>query len=161
MPYHTATNLKMDATGRRCLAERTPRRMGALTKIDLLMDRLVVEPVGWHKLWSLDVPYADIVSVSEDHRLAENGPSGMRFPGASIPGVYLAGTFWKFWGGEHTWSFWLRRHAENCITLQLRNHRFSYITVEVSDPAGEIAAITNALQEHGYSLPASTPRAGR
>ncbi|MGC4104756.1 MAG: hypothetical protein QM753_00155 [Thermomicrobiales bacterium] len=76
--------------------------MGAVTKIDLLMDRLVVEPVGWHKVWSLrrriDVPYADIVSVAEDHRLAENGPSGVRFPGASLPGIYLAGTFWKFWG---------------------------------------------------------------
>jgi hypothetical protein len=131
--------------------------MGAVTKIDLLMDRLVIEPVGWHKVWSLrrriDVPYADIVSVMEDHRLAENGPSGMRFPGANLPGIYLAGTFWKFWGGENVRSFWLRRHAENCITLRLRNHYFAYITVEVSDPSAEIAAIVDAMQEHGYGQP--------
>lgn len=130
--------------------------MGSFTKIDLLGDRLVIEPVGWHKLWSLrrkiEVPFADVVSVAQDHRLAENGPNGMRLPGTSIPGVYIAGSFWRFWGNDRMWSFWIRRHAENCITFRLRNNHFTIITVEVENPTQEVATITEHMREYGFVL---------
>lgn len=128
----------------------------APTEIDFLVDSLVVEPTGWNKVWSLrnriEIPYTSIVSVEHDHRRAENGPTGLRFPGANIPGIYLAGTFWRFWGDRKVRSFWIRRHAEKCITFQLTQHQFDYITVEVGDPDAEIAKITTVLREHGLTL---------
>ncbi|HEU0163988.1 MAG TPA: hypothetical protein VFQ54_03025 [Thermomicrobiales bacterium] len=131
----------------------------AVTEIDLLVDRLVVEPMGWNKVWSLrtriDIPFDDIVAIEQDRRLAENGPTGVRFPGANIPGVYLAGTFWKFWGDRKSRSFWLRRRADRCITIRLRNNSFDYVTVDVADPAGEIRRITSSLHDRGIELGAS------
>jgi hypothetical protein len=132
----------------------------AATEIDLLIDSLVIEPTGWNKLLSLrnkiEIPFQDIVSVEHDHRLAENGPVGIRFPGSNIPGVYLAGTFWRFWGDRKVRSFWIRRHAEKCITFHLRDHHFDYVTVEVGDPEAEIRLITTALRERGIILPSSS-----
>jgi len=129
----------------------------APTEIDLLVDKLIVEPMGWNKLWTLrskiNIPFSDIVSVEQDHRLAENGPVGVRFPGANIPGMYLAGTFWKFWGDNQVRSFWVRRHAGKCITIRLRDHHFDYVTVEVHDPETEIRHIRTALRERGIVLP--------
>ncbi len=128
----------------------------APTEIDLLVDKLIVEPMGWNKLWSMrlkiEIPFDTIVSVEQDHRLAENGPVGVRFPGANIPGIYLAGTFWKFWGDRKVRSFWVRRHAGKCITIRLRNHYFNYLTVEVDDPAAEIRHIQTVLRDHGIEL---------
>ncbi len=131
----------------------------APTEIDLLVDKLIVEPTGWNKLWTLrsriDIPFRDIVSLEQDHRLAENGPVGVRLPGANIPGVYLAGTFWKFWGDTRVRSFWVRRHADKCITIRLRDHHFDYVTVEVHDPETEIRHIRTALRERGIVLTSS------
>ncbi|MGI8486119.1 MAG: hypothetical protein ACR2OU_17905 [Thermomicrobiales bacterium] len=131
----------------------------APTEIDLLVDKLIVEPMGWNKLWSLrskiEIPFSDVVSIEQDRRLAENGPAGLRLPGANIPGIYLAGTFWKFWGNNKVRSFWIRRHADKCITLRLRNHHFDYVTVEVHDPEREIHHLRTALHERGFSLPAT------
>lgn len=129
----------------------------APTEIDLLVDKLVVEPMGWNKLWSLrskiEIPFADIVSIEQDRRLAENGPAGLRFPGANLPGIYLAGTYWKFWGKNKVRSFWVRRHADKCITIRLRNQHFNYVTVEVHDPEREIHHLRTALLERGFPLP--------
>lgn len=130
--------------------------MAAVTEIDLLVDYLVVEPMGWNKVFSLrsriDIPFRDIVSIEQDARLAENGPSGLRFPGSNIPGVYLAGTFWKFWGDRKSRSFWLRRRADRCITIRLRNNYYDYVTVDVDDPKAEISRIRSVLDERGIVL---------
>lgn len=128
----------------------------APTEIDLLVDKLIVEPMGWNKLWSLrskiEIPFSDIVSIEQDRRLAENGPVGLRLPGANLPGIYLAGTFWKFWGDNKVRSFWVRRHADKCITIRLRNHHFNYVTVEVHNPETEIRNLQTALRERGFTL---------
>ena len=132
----------------------------AATDIDILVDRLIIEPMGWNKLWSLrtsiEIPFRCVVSVEQDRRLAENGPVGVRFPGANLPGVYLAGTFWKFWGDKKVRSFWIRRHADKCITIRLRDHYFDYVTVEVGEPGAEIRRITSALHDRGFEIPMIT-----
>ena len=65
-------------------------------------------------------------------------------PGTNVPGMYLAGTFWKFWGDKSSRvkSFWVRRHPGKCIRIDLRNHDYDYLMVEVDDPGAEIARIT-------------------
>ncbi len=117
----------------------------AYTTITLNPTNLVVRPVGKHRLFalktSLYVARPDVVSAEPGGHLAENGPVGLRVPGTNVPGVYLAGTFWKFWGAHRVKSFWIRRHPGKCIRINLQNFDYDYLMVEVDDPAAEIARI--------------------
>ncbi len=129
----------------------------APVEIDLLWNALRIRPTGWHRVWSLrrqiDVPYEQVISVSYEPELARNGPIGLRLPGTNAPGYYTAGTYWRFWDTPKVRSFWVRRHAENCITLQLEGNHFDLICVEVDDPEAEVARIQEAIANH---RPAST-----
>lgn len=119
--------------------------------IELKPTNLTVVPVGRHRAFALKLSLyaarADVVSVEPGGRLAENGPVGLRFPGTNLPGYYLAGTFWKFWGNpaKRVKSFWIRRHPDKCIKINLANHDYDYLMVEVDDPAAEITRITEWL----------------
>jgi hypothetical protein len=125
----------------------------AKTRIDYGATSFDVVPQGWYRLWSLRlrvrVPYESVAAVDHDLRHAENGPVGLRFPGTNVPGVILAGTYWKFWGARRVRSFWIRRHTQNCITIRLREHEYDYLTIEVDDPAAEIARLQDALRSRG------------
>ena len=124
----------------------------AYARIDLTPTNLTVRPLGWHRAlalkMSLDAARADVVAVEPGGRLAENGPVGLRFPGANLPGYYLAGTFWKFWGPEagRVKSFWIRRHPDKCIRIDLANHDYDYLMIEVEDPDAEIARLAAWLE---------------
>ena len=119
----------------------------AYVNIELNPTNIVVRPVGKHRWAALKMSVyaakADVVSVEIGGRTAENGPVGLRCPGTNLPGYYLAGTFWKFWGPESdkVKSFWVRRHPDKCIKITLANHDYDYLMVEVVDPEHEIARI--------------------
>lgn len=129
----------------------------APVEIDLLWKALRIRPTGWHRVWSLRrqiiVPYEQVESVGHEPELARNGPVGIRFPGTNAFGTYLAGTYWKFWDRPRVRSFWVRRHAERCITLQLRGHRFDVICVEVDDPEREVERIRQAIADQAPAAP--------
>ncbi len=116
-------------------------------EIHLTPTNLTVRPLGWNRAFALKTllyaAKADVVSVERGGRLAENGPVGLRFPGTNVPGHFLAGTFWKFWGSDEgkVKSFWIRRHPDKCIRIDLANHDYDYLMVEVEDPEAEIARI--------------------
>lgn len=124
----------------------------AYADLDLDYATLTVRPLGWHRFlalkWSIVVARANVVGVERGGRLAENGPVGLRLPGANLPGYYLAGTFQKFWGNraKRVRSFWIRRHPDQCIRIDLANHNYDYLMVEVPDPDLEIARIRAWLQ---------------
>jgi hypothetical protein len=120
-----------------------------MTYVDLELNptNLIVRPIGWQRVYALKTSLyaakADVVSVEPGSRLAENGPVGLRCPGTNLPGYFLAGTFWKFWGndGDKVKSFWIRRHPDKCIRINLANHDYDYLMIEVDDPDAEIARI--------------------
>lgn len=113
--------------------------------IELNPTNMVVRPVGKHRFLavrlSLYVARADVVSAAPGGHLAENGPVGIRMPGTNIPGRYLAGTFWKFWGQSRVKSFWIRSHSDKCVLITLSNHDYDYLMLEADDPTAEIARI--------------------
>ena len=119
----------------------------AYVTIELEPDAMVIRPVGKHRLASLRnavrIARVDVSGVEPGGITAENGPIGLRFPGTNIPGRYLAGTFWKFWGPpeRRVKSFWMRRHPGSCIRISFRDASFDYAMVEVSDPAAEVTRI--------------------
>ncbi len=120
----------------------------AYVTIELNPTNLVVRPVGKHRWFALKTSMyaakADVVGAEGGGHLAENGPFGLRLPGTNVPGMYLAGTFWRFWGDKanRVKSFWVRRHPDKCIRIDLRNHDYDYLMVEVENPDAEIARIT-------------------
>lgn len=123
----------------------------AYAEIDLQPTTLTVRPLGWHRILavkgSIEVARADVTGVERGGRLAENGPVGLRMPGANLPGYYLAGTFWKFWGdpARRVKSFWIRRHPGQCIRIDLANHNYDYLMIEVANPDADIARIRSWL----------------
>lgn len=117
----------------------------AYATIELNPTNMVVRPVGKHRFlavrFSLYVARADVVSAEPGGHLAENGPIGLRMPGTNVPGGYLAGTFWKFWGNNRVKSFWIRRHPGKSVRITLTNHDYNYLMLEVDDPTAEITRI--------------------
>lgn len=110
------------------------RASRALVAVEVVGDRIVVRPLGLHKLWSLrgqiEVAAADVVDV---HVLPQSGPPrGFRAPGTSLPGVLYAGTFRK----GRAKAFWLVRGSTRpALVIETSSGRpYNVIVVGVPDP---------------------------
>ncbi len=105
-------------------------------------DHVTIDVCGWHKLWAfkrrLEVPRSAVRAV---RRLPSDAVYGLwkgwRAPGTHLPGVIVAGTFFK--GGER--HFWDVRHADRAIEIELAGQRYDRLFVEVSDPDLAMQAI--------------------
>ena len=121
--------------------------------IQLTPQTLRVEPQGKHRWLALKsvlaIPRSHVTGVEPGGHAAEKGPVGLRIPGTNLPGVYIAGTFWKFWGdpSRRVKSFWVRRHPDRCIRISFRNEEYDFAMVEVSEPSEEIARIAAWIGE--------------
>lgn len=94
---------------------------------------------GLHKLWAfkgrLQVPLAHIKSVRADPNIARGWLKGFRMPGTHLPGVLVAGTFYK--DGKRT--FWDVRNPERAIVVELVDERYHQLIIEVDNPSSEVA----------------------
>lgn len=96
---------------------------------------LEVEVLGLHKLWALrsrlQVPLSSVVGA---RRLAPDATAGWwkgwRVPGTHLPGVIVAGTYYKD-GEKH---FWDVRDGARAIEIELAGAGFRRLYVEVDDP---------------------------
>lgn len=98
------------------------------------------EVQGLHKLWAfksrLMVPLAHIADVhAGDPALLRSLWKGIRLPGTYLPGVLVAGTYYK--GGERV--FWDVRNTERAIVVELTDEPYRRLIVEVANPAAEVA----------------------
>ncbi len=105
---------------------------------------LVVEMEGMDKLWALksrlSVPLANVRGAAVDPGVAKR-ETGIRAPGASVPGVITAGTF--FVEGERV--FWDVHDGVKAVVIELVDERYARLVVEVDDPAGTVALIEQAV----------------
>jgi hypothetical protein len=62
---------------------------------------------------------------------------GFRMPGTHLPGILVAGTFFK--GGKR--FFWDVRKKQNTIVVELDDEPYHQLIIEVEDPAAEIARL--------------------
>lgn len=67
---------------------------------------------------------------------------GWRAPGTHVPGLLVAGTFYR--DGER--HFWDVRHARGAVEIQLQGAEFDRLFVEVDDPERTIAEIEQATR---------------
>ena len=113
-----------------------------MTNVSITQNRLVVDLLGWDKLWALrsriEVPLSH---VREVRSAAGERARGLRMPGTFIPGLITAGTFER--GGQR--EFWAVHDARQAVAIELQGEFFSRLVVQVFDPAATIAAIQKVL----------------
>lgn len=131
---------------------RTARVTAARTALPWFMvelrvegEVLAVEVKGWHRLLALrrriEVPVAAVRAVRRLPADAIDGWwKGWRVPGTHLPGVIIAGTYYKD-GEKH---FWDVRHADHGVEIVLQGELFDRLYVEVADPDAAIAALDAA-----------------
>lgn len=93
---------------------------------------------GMHKLWAfkseLTIPFENIKNAHQNTESVK-GWKGWRAPGASIPSIITAGTFYK----DGNKIFWDVSNIENCIIVDLKDEEYKQLIIEVENP-------TEALQ---------------
>lgn len=114
-----------------------------MTNVAIVGDKLVVEPQGWHRFWSLrrriEVPLASVRSARVDPTRSMR-PRGLRMPGSYWPGKIAAGTYrWKGYK-----AFWDVTDMSRAVTIELDGAPLNELVLEVPDPAATVAAIAAA-----------------
>ncbi|MFI6869383.1 hypothetical protein [Nocardia sp. NPDC050406] len=106
--------------------------------------KLIIRMEGLNKLWALksrlEIPLANVRGVTADPGVIKE-PKGIRAPGAHLPGVITAGTFYS--EGERI--FWDVRDASKAVVIELRDDRYARLVIQVDDPRATIDLIEAAL----------------
>jgi hypothetical protein len=117
-----------------------------MVQITIENDTLIMEVEGLDKMWSLksrlEIPLKHVSGVRADPETAREWWSGIRLPGANLPGVIKAGTFYSH--GQRI--FWDIHHPDNGIVIELADDRYNELVVEVDDPAATVAQIQAAMK---------------
>jgi hypothetical protein len=105
-------------------------------------DRIRFEVRGLHKLWafkrSIEVPREAVRAVRRVPPDATHGFwKGWRIPGTHLPGVIVAGTYYK--DGER--HFWDVSNAERALEIELEGTRYDRLFVEVADPEAALRTL--------------------
>jgi hypothetical protein len=118
-----------------------------MVRIDIVGDKLIVNVLGWHRVWALkrriEIPLEHVESVSSAAGLSLR-PSGLRFPGSYFPGVISAGSYYA----KDGWSFWDVRHIDRAIVLTVRDEHYKRLVVEVERSEETIEQVRRAIEGH-------------
>ncbi len=116
----------------------------SINRVTVTEDRLVVEPVGLSKIWSvtrrLEFPLVHVRGATFDPGMRDE-PKGWRGPGLGLPGK-LAGTF----HADGKKQFWNISGYERAVVITLDSEeRFDRLVISVGDPNKVVDAINGAL----------------
>jgi len=118
-----------------------------MTDVELTRDALIVHVLGMDRLWTLksrlEIPISHVVGAEVDSEVAREWRKGIRAPGAHVPGVITAGTFYQ--DGEQV--FWDVHDPQKTVVIQLRDERYARLVIEVDDPNVTAVTIQKALGE--------------
>jgi hypothetical protein len=116
-----------------------------MTKIEVIDGRLKVEVLGWDKLWAcksrLDIPLANVSGVRLVDDMPRFGSRGIRCPGTHLPGVIIAGSYYR--NGQ--WAFWDVHNVKRVIAVELRNESYTTLYLETEDPEASSGLIRKAI----------------
>lgn len=115
-----------------------------MAQVEVTANSLIVNVVGWDKLWALrsqlEIPLAHLVNAEIAGDAAVERWKGWRIGGTSVPGVITAGNFYK--DGE--WTFWDVHNPEQAIVIHLVGERYARLMIEVENPEETVEAIRRA-----------------
>ena len=102
-------------------------------------DTAVCEVLGAHKLWAFKHRIEFALRNVRDVRRPEPGFRfgwwlGWRLPGTHIPGVFVAGSYYK----DGKWTFCDVRRIDRAIIVELEHERYATLIVEVEDPERDV-----------------------
>ncbi len=112
---------------------------------------------GWSKIWALRSKVVVPLSAIRAVRRAPAGVGlgwwkGWRVPGTHLPGVIVAGRYYRDGG----WEFWdVRGAGDHAIEIELTGAAFRRLVVDVPDPDAEIARLRSVAPT---SIPVSRGR---
>ncbi len=96
-------------------------------------DNVVFNVIGLHQLWacrrSISVLRANITSARRESP-SLRGWKGWRWPGTSVPGLLIAGTF----VGDGKRTFWDVHNPAATVVIELMNEKFDELVIEVESP---------------------------
>ncbi len=111
-----------------------------MAKVTIESNDLVVRIEGWHRLWAfksrISVHLDQVRGARADPDIV-HGWKGWRAPGTYLPGVIVAGTFYK--RGERI--FWDVRDPSRAVVIELEDEKYSRLVVEVDDPQETVEMI--------------------
>jgi hypothetical protein len=122
-----------------------------MTKVEIQGDKLVVIVEGIDVVLSfkksLEVPLAHVtgaevgVTAEAQARLDES----MRLPGAYMPGIAIAGRFYR----HGNWIFWNIHDGKRAITIDVNHDGYVSLVLEVEAPEETVRLIRDALARRG------------
>lgn len=111
--------------------------------VTITTDSLVVEPVGWSKVWSfarsVQIPLEHVRGATVDPGVKDE-TKGRRGPGLRLP-RRLAGTFHS----RGRKQFWNVFGYDRAIVVSLDGERFDRLVITVDDPHQVVDVINSAL----------------
>jgi hypothetical protein len=109
---------------------------------------VTISPSGWSRIWTMRSQIRfPLSSIRAVHRAPADAGRGIwhgwRLPGTHVPGVLVAGSYYR--GGR--WEFWdVRVSKGRAIELELEDAPYSRVVVDVADPAFEVERLRAAAQ---------------
>lgn len=115
-----------------------------MTDVRIENGLLVVEPIGWHKLWSVKrqmrVPLEHVSAARADPREKIGWPSGIRAPGTFLPGVIAAGSYYS-----DGWTFWDVSRPRNIVVIDLNGEPYKQLVIDVAEPEKIVESLHAAI----------------
>lgn len=105
----------------------------------------IFEVLGSHRFWALKqhvtVRLANIFSVHRDPTVTLGWWEGWRMPGTHVPGIIIAGTYYR--DGQK--RFWDVTDPRRTIVVDLVNEDYDRLIVDVENPQETVARLEAAL----------------
>jgi hypothetical protein len=115
-----------------------------MARIELTPKTLVVHITGVDRLLAfksqLEIPLTHVTGAHANPQIAKTWWKGWKAPGANIPGVVTAGTFYR--DGKR--MFWDVHDPEKTIVIHLADDQYDALVVEVEEPSATAEWITRA-----------------
>ena len=115
-----------------------------MARIELTPKTLVVHITGVDRLLAirsqLEIPLTHVIGADANPEIAKTWWKGWKAPGANIPGVVTAGTFYR--DGKR--MFWDVHDPEKTIVIHLADDQYDALVVEVEEPSATAESIARA-----------------
>lgn len=116
-----------------------------MTVVEIDDSQLVVHIQGVHQMLAFKrtivTPLDHVVSATPDPDVSST-LTGLRAPGAYVPGVITAGTY-RSKSGKEFWD--VGRNPSRILVIELKNSEFERLVIDVENPAAISRQIETAL----------------
>ena len=117
-----------------------------MIKPEITTNALILHVEGADKVWAfksqLSIALNHITGIRLDEELVNKWWHGIKFPGANIPHVITAGTFYQ--QGKRV--FWDIHHPKQAVVISLTDETYNELVIEVENPEIFVEQIQEAIK---------------